>query len=170
MQQRRLKTTAFVIGCFVLNSLSAQTFIVKEKGGKQTNYAVSEINTISFAGEVLMVKKKDGTVPNYTLLSLQLVDFSGTYSAVNSIRQSEQFSVYPNPVRDVLKLTISYASTSKTEITILTLDGKVVYNRILHPTVDSNTVSIQLSDFAKGVYICQLKNAETNSTTKLIKE
>ncbi|MDL2315198.1 T9SS type A sorting domain-containing protein [Bacteroidales bacterium OttesenSCG-928-C19] len=75
-------------------------------------------------------------------------------------------SIYPNPTTG--KLTIKNGESGINKIEIFTIFGKKLstFNYKLLNEVETSTVEIDLSDFAKGVYILQIND----KTAKVIKE
>ena len=77
------------------------------------------------------------------------------------------FSVYPNPVRDVLKVKVS--STTITAITIVDVMGKRIFKA--EPKVNASTKSIDVTPLATGVYWIEAKTSSGKTfRAKFIKE
>jgi hypothetical protein len=77
-------------------------------------------------------------------------------------QQINSFSFYPNPVID--KLNISLKGNS--EIQILNAEGQVMKSM----NVNDNHITIDISDFVKGVYIVKVKNEKGIAIKKFIRE
>ena len=84
-----------------------------------------------------------------TLLSL--ADNTVTLTS-NNIINSEEISIYPNPV--INNLNINY--TGQTKTTVYDLSGRIIL------TTDSKT--IDFSDFSNGVYVVKITDIITNQT------
>jgi hypothetical protein len=73
--------------------------------------------------------------------------------------------VYPNPVGDELIVELDELSNT-TEVTILSVDGKVVYKS---PEITSHKTIIDAKSWKKGLYIVSIKNEQGTKTVKLVK-
>lgn len=83
----------------------------------------------------------------------------------NSIKENstDAVSVYPNPVNDVL--TIDLGQTETNTISVTDITGKIVYRNI----TQTDLVTINFVDFAKGQYVLTIENTTGVSTHKLVK-
>lgn len=78
-------------------------------------------------------------------------------------------SIYPNPVVNE-RLTIQFSELFigiKTEIEIFSLDGKLIRKQIFENIEDK--IHLYDLDFATGIYMLKVKQANTNKTFKIIK-
>ena len=104
---------------------------------------------------------------------LKQVDLSGrfTYSAVAKVSfdgAQNVFSVYPNPARNTVIISLSPTASAST-ITVFTMSGK----RILQKIVSANAISqtIDVSTLPAGMYqVRWFKKDETPQTINLIKQ
>ncbi|HTN19026.1 MAG TPA: pectinesterase family protein [Pelobium sp.] len=101
---------------------------------------------------------------------LKQIDLNGTftYSEPQAINNEEGlvFTIYPNPVADVL--TVNHAKAKQNSfIKVLSLDGKVM------ATVKAETGSFKtvanLATLTSGVYLIRFNNGSNNSVSKFIK-
>lgn len=76
------------------------------------------------------------------------------------------YKLYPNPINDVLR--IENPTQTITAIRVLDILGKVIYERKgVHET---SNISIDFSNFSKGIYIVELENTQqTSARYKLMK-
>ena len=82
----------------------------------------------------------------------------------NAVNGSSKMSIYPNPTNK--NLTIVWGSINPTNITITNLQGMIIYENIV--TNGSNSLNIDISDIAKGIYLVTLHTKENTYTKKLI--
>jgi len=82
---------------------------------------------------------------------------SDTILMTNDITEINQpaFSVYPNPVKDVLKISVTSATI--TGITILDVMGKTIFEA--EPKISASTKSVDVAPLAKGVYWIEAKSS-----------
>lgn len=115
-------------------------------------YSLTDANTFS-----------SRTVAFYRLKSID-VDARFTYS--NILKLSKQTSaaltVYPNPVSDVL--TINGLKQNGT-VLLYNADGKLLQQQ----TVSAQTMTMDMSKYAKGMYLLQYKTEENAVSQKIIK-
>ncbi|MCX6325736.1 MAG: T9SS type A sorting domain-containing protein [Bacteroidia bacterium] len=84
-------------------------------------------------------------------------------SAGKILSEGRSANIYPNPVKDNLKVDISGSDISNIEIFNIT--GVRVLSRIL----DQGVNNVNVSDLPQGAYIVKLKGSGTNSSGKFIK-
>lgn len=85
-----------------------------------------------------------------------------TVSGVNELNgDSKQINIYPNPVKDQLRIEFEGGSTFE----ILSLMGQIVYSGDL----TKNTI-VQTSNLSSGVYLIKFKAGKTFEYKRLIKE
>lgn len=85
-----------------------------------------------------------------------------------SIRETAntlQASVYPNPAKKVLYLTLDNAATEST-ITIADITGKVILER----KANGGVTKIDIENLASGIYMLKIFNADKSFTHKFVKE
>ena len=82
----------------------------------------------------------------------------------NSVANNK-FTVYPNPVKDVVTISNTEASISAIEIT--DLNGRVVKNMNVTSISD---VQVTVSDLSQGVYMMKITSDKGTATKKIIKE
>ena len=80
---------------------------------------------------------------------------------INQETLTTDFSLYPNPANDKIFINLKDVSTEIYYITIATLTGRVV---MMLPQPEWQN-GIDVSTLASGVYILQMKDKETKSTT-----
>lgn len=82
-----------------------------------------------------------------------------TLSGIEPIDGKQNFFVYPNPAQS----EITVESSSKAQVLILDINGKLIFN-----TDIVNKKSINISDYAKGIYIVVAKTNVGSVIEKLI--
>lgn len=101
-------------------------------------------------------------IPNYELASESLSVFEKA--------QSQDLSIYPNPVND--KLTIGFPTSigGKYSLEIIDLQGKIVYS---HQGDENSLRSLQVNDisyFTAGIYLVKVSNGDNIFSGKIIKK
>ncbi|MFN6390615.1 MAG: T9SS type A sorting domain-containing protein [Bacteroidota bacterium] len=78
--------------------------------------------------------------------------------------------IYPNPTNNLVNLLINTTLETQTNIRITDLLGRVVLEQTEDLIAGSNTITYNISDFAKGVYLIQVSNGNEQKVFKLVKE
>jgi hypothetical protein len=90
-------------------------------------------------------------------------------SLKNQSKNSDAFTVFPNPVNNDLTVSYNLNNSSKTEIRIYDVTGKLVLlNKTEELPVGYNTAKIDVSNLNSGVYMVELKTKESSSMKKFI--
>lgn len=86
---------------------------------------------------------------------------------VEELKNEIGFSVYPNPTKDQLTVTISDNTVEVTAITILDLNGKLVLES---PIASGTTHNLALNKLSPGVYVLQMATSRGIINHRLIKQ
>jgi len=91
-------------------------------------------------------------------------------SDANATNLKTQLSleVFPNPVKDVLKLNYSAAANENMSITVYSNNGRLITKKIL--TESSGTFTLDISSQSAGAYYALLQSGTSLVTTKFIKQ
>lgn len=79
--------------------------------------------------------------------------------------EASSFSIYPNPASDIVNFIFNEA-LEESELTILNLNGQIVYSEILSPNI---AYSLNTDFLTQGIYLINIKSASTTYSTKLVK-
>lgn len=151
------------IGTGVAQAQSSN-FIVKEKTGIKRSYTTTNVRKLTFSVGNLVVTPKSGTTDSYALNALQQLRFERTVTASKEeATLGKYFTLYPNPVVDVLHL---HLLNTTTQVQIVDMQGKPWLNK----TVEGNEATLNVAQLPSGLYDCILKDGNTTQTTKLIKQ
>jgi len=118
-------------------------------------------------------------LPNNTIWKIYFTNFTGSsegkYTFVQenlsatSVNENNSFSViYPNPASDIINLI--YDINGKTNISIYSITGKLVYNETVTKMDKLNKHQIDVSNFTSGIYNVVINSENKISTTKFIKK
>jgi hypothetical protein len=103
----------------------------------------------------------DGIYDSGIFLKAQsMKSYNGTVGIDNI--QEDHFSIFPNPAKDKIEITVP----QKSEIQILNTEGQVLKNI----SGIQNQVSIDVSDLASGIYFIRIDNNDENFIKKFAKE
>ncbi|WP_405207564.1 T9SS type A sorting domain-containing protein [Aquimarina sp. LLG6339-5] len=81
------------------------------------------------------------------------------------------FDIYPNPFTDQLNITISRRVKENYKVLIYSLQGKVVYDKIVESSADKTTISLSGTQ-KSGIYLLSIEdgNGKTIKTKRLIRK
>jgi hypothetical protein len=78
------------------------------------------------------------------------------------------FSVYPNPARELVNVRFNVEEASSTNVEIINLLGKVVYNEELGQLNSGNqSKGINVSGLAEGIYLMRVSTPNSSLTSKI---
>jgi hypothetical protein len=109
------------------------------------------------------------TVPTY--VNLNLMQEPGSPCDTLGVGSEElqamnnELNVYPNPAVDYVTFMFNN-NNSGCDLTIYNLSGNIIYSTVLN--ANTNQLNIDISNFAKGVYIAHVVNTKTSSRIKFI--
>ncbi len=90
----------------------------------------------------------------------------GIYEEI--IFYSPKMIVFPNPVNtDVLSVILGSHGTTQAQVSLYTILGELVYNKVLIP--ENNLIRLDFSAYAKGMYLLNVITDKDNKIFKVIK-
>jgi len=81
-------------------------------------------------------------------------------------RRGMTLNTYPNPVNDIVNLTLENASADNYEAALLSIDGRV----LMETSIVNSRSAIDMSDLAPGTYFVKVFNELESVTSKIIKQ
>lgn len=92
----------------------------------------------------------------------------GTIPACDVV--SENILIFPNPTRDIWSLKINSLNEEEVEISIVDVEGKLIYSHTESLKKGDNNFSIGNKNYNKGTYILNIKGRTIKSSRKIVKE
>ena len=89
--------------------------------------------------------------------------------SVNSVNSGSSIIVYPNPANAQVWIDVVNKNASQTKIEIRTLDGRLLFENVAN-SLGNTRISVDLKEFASGIYIIKAISNENTSIQKLIVE
>ncbi len=91
-------------------------------------------------------------------------------SLANSEFEIDNYSVYPNPVNDIMTINNKNLFSENTTITIFDITGKLIQSKFLNDVDNKSSIEIEIqSNIEKGLYFLQIKQDNIIQTIKFIK-
>ena len=109
-------------------------------------------------------------VVNGTCTSAESVAFAAVYTSIrNNSNSIKVFEVYPNPTEGQLVMNLSLTKSSTVQIRIYTPEGRELYVKSFSSTRNVFE-ELNISDYAKGVYIIKLTVDEEVYYHKVVRQ
>lgn len=169
MRHKKLKLSAVFLLGLGLTSIQAQTLYVKETGGIQTSYVLSNISKMTSSGGNVTVQKTDNSTAVYALSEVRYLNFTDFWESIKEQDMpisNASFRAYPNPVTNVLNIDLTGIANGGT-ISILTIEGKVLQEQ---KNDGKNSVTFNFSQLPQGIYLCRYVSRTEIKTIKIIKQ
>ncbi len=96
--------------------------------------------------------------------------FVSAVTSTKDISENIVFELTPNPVSDELTVAISVSTKTTLDLQVCTLTGTIVEQSSVDVVAGRNTVQVDMSTYANGLYFLVLSNADGVLTQKIIKE
>lgn len=91
-------------------------------------------------------------------------------SAMQTASMDDAWAISPNPVHDVMYVTIHSNHTQAAKLIITDISGRVLQETALNNMLSSQTVTLPVDKLAPGIYFCSLINKDGKTTTRFVKE
>ncbi|HWI91744.1 MAG TPA: T9SS type A sorting domain-containing protein, partial [Flavisolibacter sp.] len=137
----------------------------------------SEIGSVAAAGQSSVERSyvfADRTAGATNLYRVVEYDYNGQTTISSIVRggcgiQSE-VRLYPNPSKGSSALSIPLSQASSVRLQVMDSKGAVVQQKQIMLPAGNNTVPIDVSKYAEGVYSVQVQYNNQTKTIKLIKQ
>ncbi len=144
----------------VVNSSGTQLAI--SQNGSTTSESIARTYTAgTYYARVYGYNNANNASSCYTL-KVQL----GTASIAATPDAGAVVRVYPNPVGDVMNISVPGAVDAKSILKVVDVNGKVV----LQQQITSNMQAINVAKLPKGVYLVKVENGGSVITSKIVKQ
>ena len=101
-------------------------------------------------------------------IEIDTLGLFGSSVSVNDIKNTTQFTIYPNPANDYTSIAISVDKTEKVTLTIVDLLGKEISREEKMLLSGTTTELLDVSNFQNGVYFINLQVGNKITTQKLV--
>jgi uncharacterized protein YdeI (BOF family) len=107
----------------------------------------------------------------FQLLPRSLEDLVTTSTGVTSAKNISAVSVYPNPSNGNTTLYFSLNENSTIAVSLISIDGRVIHEvKNERMNKGENSINMNVSEVASGLYFVQIKTANGFNTQKLVIE
>jgi len=121
----------------------------------------------------------EGTLPDTCIITLSSSDnvptdgdylyvdnlaFNGYVAGIKEIGTNANFSLYPNPAREIVQINFDHANNDDAEIKIFNATGDL----LKHESPMKNQHQINIADLANGVYVIEITTSSWSEKQRLI--
>ena len=118
------------------------------------------------------IKLTDGTTYRFTISHNKETQGNSRFELrsmpANAAADAIEMSVFPNPATNIVKVNYAALSEGNMKIVVSDVTGNSILNREMPGSAGSTTVD--MSNYAPGVYMLELICGSARSITKLVKE
>lgn len=158
----KLTFVFFMVLCCL--NINAQTMYIRPNIGIQTSYIVSNIQKITFLNNNIIVNNTNTSIENFSLPSLRYINFTDLTLGTSTLIKQEEFFTFPNPVIDIMNISLSDITIRIKQIEIFSIEGRLLL--LQNPT----TRQIDLTFLPKGMYLCKIITAKKTYINKFLKQ
>lgn len=138
------------------NEMNVKHFVIERSNNGRTFLSIGKIN----AGAYNYQFTDNYPMPTANYYRLKMVDKDGqyAYSQVRLLSNTKNHfsSVYPNPAKDNLYIQTESAEKASVYIVVMSLDGKVLLEKMITTNKGSNNHILSISRLPKGSYFLRL--------------
>ncbi|MDD2634112.1 MAG: T9SS type A sorting domain-containing protein [Bacteroidales bacterium] len=132
------------------------------------SYPVQELITQGVY-EIFLYLYCDDMGKSVTSYSDQIYVSQGDITGLTPINLQTDFTLYPNPVNDLLNIEISALNTDNVELIILNSTGQIVFSSKENICSGQNAFNYDVSSLSKGMYLINILGDEIYKVKKFIK-
>lgn len=169
------KTTisiVWILLCFFVKTSFGQEVTFDYSNSNSVNYALADIDNITFTGDILNLDLNDGTIISRNINTIEKFQYSNVNVGIKDmlgIIEEISLKLYPNPNEGAFQISYSLLSAENIQINILSQNGtlvKEVFNG--ENEIGDYNLNINLDDLASGVYICQFYIGQSSISKQVI--
>ena len=138
------------------------TFNQKEVTRGAISYVNTELSAFRDEFKVDLTNQAKGWLPNQTIKIREV-------SALGSVDTfSEEVVLWPNPVKNILKIQFKNSDTNNVNIGLYDLQGRQILNSYEESKTNTFTKEINVQDIASGIYLLTIHQGNKKTTKKIM--
>ncbi|MFT5213423.1 MAG: hypothetical protein ACI9WV_001145 [Patiriisocius sp.] len=108
----------------------------------------------------------------YLSIGTNLLQFDENILGLEELELNNLFTIYPNPVKNILNISESMNSSNELRVTIYDISGRLVMVKSLNKTIEQKigNYTIDVTDITPGLYFLKLYSTESLETLRFIKK
>ncbi len=155
--------------------LNTSRFVIERSNDGQTYNAIGQVSAAGNSNTEHSYHFTDASPAagtNYYRIKIVDRDDNTKLSDVKSVRNTGKanFTLYPNPVTDVVKVDMNAVKADKGAITITDINGSLLYKSQINIVTGNNKFNINISNFERGTYLIKVQLSDdiiVNKVTKM---
>lgn len=160
--------TITLSGSNVLTSGQTVTLTSSTAGGYLwSNGATTKSITVSTAGPYSVRAYNAGSCYS-TSLTTTIYVVSARLSHPDESVSSTDFTAYPNPASSQISFSFSSATEASAEFRMMDLSGRILESRSIECSVGENRIDMDLTAFARGIYMAALITGNEQKVLKIV--
>jgi len=100
----------------------------------------------------------------------QTVVINGCVGIEENLENGVSLKLYPNPASTNINIELHGIKSESTQLRITTLMGAEISKSVFNTSEANNSLEIDVSALAKGIYLFEIKNGESRSTYRVVVE
>ena len=96
------------------------------------------------------------------------IEYSTDPVSIKEVENINNLAIYPNPASDKLNVTFNTSTPDNFDITIYNVTGQAVYKETLNNFIGNYYNELNITDFAQGVYLMNIKSSKGTTTRKVV--
>ena len=94
--------------------------------------------------------------------------FTTLLDGINELNFGNNVNVYPNPVSDILTIEINSTVTAGSVISILTMQGQVIYSETVTDNVSEYRTEVEVDNYARGMYLLKIEDENSSIQQRIV--
>ncbi len=157
------QTTAENIDNYTLNNgVTVESATQHAFNKAQVNLTVSQMGANDYVLTVLNMKDVLGNVTDE-----QSYDFA--YLGIEELFANGKVSIYPNPAKNQISISFTAIENSEIAISLIDISGREILSNTSQVNQGENSINIDLSAVAPGIYFLNLNENNSHLNYKIIK-
>ena len=137
------------------------TFTQEDVTSNKITFTNSETNSFTDSFKVDITNGAKGWLPN------QIITIEESTLKVHEFSLND-FSLWPNPAKEVLNVKLSIASNKDVEISLFNLQGRKILSSVSKVSNSIFTKEIDTKNISSGIYLLSIQQGNKKATRKII--
>jgi hypothetical protein len=165
-----LASSKLVYNASLNKSLADDATITPDFGASFTDALVADpfFTKVSYSGAFgLSATANDNWASGWTNFDPNSTDYSTPLQGIRNSENTINANIYPNPANDEFNVRVDINAVSDVKISLIDLTGKLVISSVTKEVSGLNTITINTSTLASGIYFVEVETNEGIATQKI---
>ena len=152
-----------------LTTAGGERWQLKGIGSADTKPTYTKVDTVWLNGSSMALNLPPVSI---TMVKLQAITLQAKTAIISQINETEEikseimFDIMPNPASNFVRIKMNESTNSPLTLKVMSMDGREIYSGAI--SENQNMMDINISEWAAGIYIVHISDANKKSTKKLI--